>query len=123
MPKANSLPTPIPSRPEYRAPEMMTSIPPGCMLFPVMDDRSDPHLRGGEIAVVDTADRGPQHGEVFVIEWSDGRRCIVQLVNRGVGFTDNRKWTAPLTQRESIPGMGQLRMVDGPALRTAYAKP
>ncbi len=115
MPKADSLPTPIHPQKEYRALEVMTSVPQGCMLFPVMDDRSDPHLRRGEIAVVDTTDREPQHGEVFVIQWSDGRRCITQLLNRS-GFTSNKDhwWTSPLTQRESVPGMGQLRMIDGP---------
>jgi len=124
MPKADSLPTPIPPQLEYRALEMMPSVPQGCMLFPVMDDRSYPHLRLGEIAVVDTTDREPQHGEVFVIQWSSGRRCITQLLNRGVHFSDSQDdwWTSPLTQRQSIPVMGELRMVDGPRSKEGMRK-
>jgi hypothetical protein len=34
MPKANSLPTPILHQQEYRALEVLTSVPPGCILTP-----------------------------------------------------------------------------------------
>lgn len=123
MPKADSLPTPIPPQQEYRALEMMASVPQGCMLFPVMDDRSYPHLRRGEIAVVDTTDREPQHNEVFVIQWSSGGRCITQLLNR-TGFSKNPDhwWTSALTARAFIPGMGESRMVDGPRTTAGMRK-
>jgi hypothetical protein len=111
---------------EYRALEVITQVPEGCMLFPVMDDNSDPHLRRGEIAVVDTADREPQHGEVYVIQWSSGHRCITQLVGPGfTGFSPAEKdhwWTGPLTRRESVPGHGDLRMIDGPRSKEAMRK-
>jgi hypothetical protein len=65
MSRANALPTPIPASKEYRALEQMKHFPAGCVLFPVMDDDSDPHLRRGETAIVDITDREPQHGEVM----------------------------------------------------------
>jgi hypothetical protein len=126
MAKAGSFPTPIPEIQELRALELMSRIPVGCALFPVMDDRSDPHLRRGEIAVVDTADRDPQHGEVYVIEWSSGSRCITQLIGPGFsGFSSSEKdhwWTGALTSRESVPGFGELRMIDGPRSKAGLQK-
>jgi hypothetical protein len=111
---------------EYRALELVAQIAEGCMLFPVMDDRSDPHLRRGEIAVVDTTDRDPQHGEVYVIEWSNGRRAITQLIGPGFsGFSPPEKdhwWTGALTYRDSVRGMGELRMIDGPRSKAGIRK-
>ena len=70
---------------EYRAFEAFDHIPTGCHLFPVLDHESDPHLRYGEIAVIDTNDTKPINGEVFVIQWSSGRRQIVQgIANTGL---------------------------------------
>jgi hypothetical protein len=126
MSRANAFPTPIPAPKEYRALEQMTHIPAGCALFPVMDDDSDPHLRWGEIAIVDTADREPQHGEVYVIQWSSGRRCITQLIGPGFsGFSPPEKdhwWTGALTHREYVPGHGELRMIDGPRSKASVRK-
>jgi hypothetical protein len=82
-----------------------------------MDDSSYPHLRRGEIAVVDTTDREPQHGEVFVVEWSSGRRSIKQLLAREMYHPDGHYigwFTSSLTERIFIPGIGERRMVDGP---------
>ena len=111
---------------EYRALELMSQIPEGCALFPVMDEKSDPHLRRGEIAVVDTADREPRHGEVYVIQWSCGRRCITQLIGPGfAGFSPPEKdhwWTGALTYRQSVPGLGELRMIDGPRSKSGIRK-
>jgi len=44
-------------------------------------ESSEPHLRRGEYAVVDTADRELQHGELFLIQNESGarRRKIVQV--------------------------------------------
>ena len=112
---------------EYRALQVMAQIPEGCTLFPVMDDNSDPHLRLGEIAVVDTTDREPQHGEVYVIQWSSGRRCITQLIGPGfAGFVSSAKkdhwWTGALTYRQSVPGHGEVRMIDGPRSKSGIRK-
>lgn len=46
-------------------------------VVPALDDKSDPHLRLGEIAVVDKRDREPQHGaEVYVIQCTSGRFIV-----------------------------------------------
>jgi hypothetical protein len=42
--------------------------------FRVRDDGSDPHLHEGEYAVIDTTDRELQHGELYVIQYENGRR-------------------------------------------------
>jgi hypothetical protein len=112
---------------EIRALEMIRTLPEGCTLFPVMDERSDPHLRQGEIAVIDLTDREPQHGEVYVIQWSSGRRCITQLIGPGfAGFSPaeaDHWWTGALTYRQSVPGVGNnLRYIDGPRSRSGIRK-
>jgi hypothetical protein len=65
-----------------RALTMYDYIPTGCVLQPVTDDDSAPHLRTGEFAVIDTTDTAPQHGEVYLIRWLSGRASIVQLISR-----------------------------------------
>jgi hypothetical protein len=48
---------------------MYDHVPAGCILQPVTDDDSAPHLRAGEFAIVDTTDAEPQHGEVYVVRF------------------------------------------------------
>ena len=47
-------------------------VPAGCVLRLVSDDSSLPHLRPGEFAVVDPADREPAERCLFIIEYSYG---------------------------------------------------
>jgi hypothetical protein len=74
------------STPEYRALELMSVLPAGCIAFPVVDGWSAPHLKPGEFAVVDTNDREPANGELYVITWSPGtdheKREITQITGR-----------------------------------------
>jgi hypothetical protein len=49
-------------------------LPPDHKTFRVGDDGSDPHLHEGEYAVIDTTDRELQHGELYVIQYENGRR-------------------------------------------------
>jgi hypothetical protein len=72
-----------------RALTMYDHIPTGCVLQPVTNDDSAPHLRPGEFAVIDTTDTAPQHGEVYLIRWLSGRTSIVQLLSRP--FNDPEK--------------------------------
>ena len=69
------------TRPAFRALIQYARLPAGHMTFRVEDDGSDPHLRESEFAVVDTADREVQHGELYVIQYQSGRRTrrIVQV--------------------------------------------
>ena len=52
-----------------RALTMYDHVPAGCILQPVTDDDSAPHLRAGEFAIVDTTDTEPQHGEVYLVRF------------------------------------------------------
>jgi hypothetical protein len=65
-----------------RALTMYDHIPADCILQPVANDDSVPHIRAGEFAVIDTADTAPQHGEVYLSRWLSGRTSIVQLMSR-----------------------------------------
>lgn len=68
----------ITQEPEYRALMMFDVLPEGCIAFPCTDQYSQPHIRPGEFVVVDTRDKTPRDGEVYVIQWQSGRRCICQ---------------------------------------------
>ncbi len=52
-----------------RALTMYDHVPGDCILHPVTDDDSAPHLRAGEFAIVDTTDTEPQHGEVYLVRF------------------------------------------------------
>ena len=75
-------------QPELRTLMILPTLPPGHMTFPVEDDAFHPHLRRGEFAVVDLADRQPAQGELFVIAYSSplvecGRTfALCQMVGR-----------------------------------------
>jgi hypothetical protein len=60
--------------PDFRALTVFESLPPGHQTFRVREDGSEPHLREGEYAVVDSTDRELQHGELYVIQYEGGRR-------------------------------------------------
>lgn len=75
-------------QPELRALMMFPTLPPGHMTFLVEDDAFHPHLRRGEFAVLDLADREPAQGELFVISYSNplvecGRTfALCQMIGR-----------------------------------------
>jgi len=85
MAQANS--TPIIPQP-LRALTMFDHVPAGCRLQLVVDDDSAPHLRVGEFAVIDTGDTDPQHGEVYLVRWSNGRKSIEQIIAKRHRFQD-----------------------------------
>jgi len=112
-----------------RALTMFDHVPVGCILQLVVDDDSAPHLRAGEFAIVDTTDTEPQHGEVFLVRWSNGRTSIQQLLARSHTY-DGRSfvgfWTCCLNFEPYRPGktrpglvteISHRSMADGP--RTA----
>jgi hypothetical protein len=65
---------PAPAQSPLRALTLFETLPPGHKTFRVPDDGSSPHLEEQEFAVIDTTDREPQHGELFLIQWDTGRR-------------------------------------------------
>lgn len=54
------------------------TLPPHCIAFEVTDRHSLPFIEPGEVVVVDTEDRTPRVGDIYVIEWIGGRRNLCQ---------------------------------------------
>lgn len=54
------------------------TLPPHCIAFEVTDRHSLPFIEPGEVVVVDTEDRTPRVGDIYVIEWIGGRRNVCQ---------------------------------------------
>jgi len=116
--------------PEIRALTVFDHVPAGCILRLVTDDDSDPHLRAGEFAVIDTTDREPQHGELYEIRWLRGDTSIVQAISRM--FNNSQRgmclgwWTRTLRRddfdaemakpipRGTIRQISHRAMIDGP---------
>ncbi|AWN47144.1 hypothetical protein DK419_13155 [Methylobacterium terrae] len=115
---------------ELRALPLFDSLPAGCIAHPVADNEAAPHLRLGEFAVIDTVDRDPIHGELFVIRYRSPvydlgyRDRIVQTnlrVYRSPAGEDVRWWACPYQRPRSLDELHQWlnegRMVglsDGP---------
>jgi hypothetical protein len=59
------------------------TIPAGCFLHPITDNRCVPFLTGGQFAVIDPAAKEPIENELFMIQFSswqsERHRSIVQL--------------------------------------------
>lgn len=53
-------------------------LPSGRTAHLVTDELNAPHLRSGDVAVIDTADRDPAVGELFLIVWTGGSVSIVE---------------------------------------------
>ena len=54
------------------------TLPPHCITFEVTDRHSLPFIEPGEVVVIDTEDRTPRVGDIYVIEWTGGRRNVCQ---------------------------------------------
>ncbi|MBB4407068.1 helix-turn-helix transcriptional regulator [Agrobacterium radiobacter] len=54
------------------------TLPPHCIAFEVTDLHSLPFIEPGEVVVVDTEDRTPRVGDIYVIEWIGGKRNLCQ---------------------------------------------
>lgn len=65
-----------------RALDVLSTVPAGFIVNRERDDTNAPHIRAGERIIADPADREPIHGELFLIEWSGGRRDVMQTVLR-----------------------------------------
>lgn len=78
-------------QPEYRALMILPALPKHCTAIMCRDDRSMPHIRAGEWAVVDPSDRTPRHGELLVVRFGPGlyqqHICMVRR-RKNVGWCD-----------------------------------
>jgi hypothetical protein len=68
-----------------RALTIFDSLPRNRRTLLIEDDASAPHLKVGEYAVIDTTDRKPQSGELYVIQYSNGPD-IVQIRKNEIGW-------------------------------------
>jgi hypothetical protein len=116
--------------PDFRAFLLMDAPPAGCLCVPVTDEKSLPHLRPGEFAIVDPTDRAPYSGEVFLIEWNGGRREFVSVKERPARRLDaapgdcawwvgapGQPWRAPsvkVSRERVMQEASMFGLVDGP---------
>lgn len=102
---------------------MYDRLPEDCIAFEVKDNRIAPHLRAGDFAVIDTSDRAPMHGELFVLQWNDGSQQVVEIAKHAKpenivgwdGIADY--WNAHWRMTMQTPGQGtslSMRWGDGP---------
>lgn len=98
---------------EVRALTVLASVPTGCRAMPMPDDRNDPHLRRGEVAILDLADCALVHGELFVVQYGSGP-AIMQAVWRTTG--DLSAWWALCLNRPKDWPEAQAWMAAGRAL-------
>ena len=102
---------------ELRALLIYDNLPAACVAHLIADDHSAPHLRPGEFAVVDTCDRQPARGELFVIRCNGGRQQVVQAWPRqmhdGQGGERTAWWVGDMDRPRSLDeAMHQLRSRD-----------
>ena len=103
----------------YRALGVLDRIPAGCIGVIVTREDFDPHLRHAEVAIVDTADREPQLGELYALGLHQHRHgraktslAIVQAYRR-----EGALWC-----RFGFPAPGLVPLCDGPLHRRRLAR-
>ena len=69
---------------EVRALTMLDVVPAGCRAMSVLNDHHAPHLRRGEVVIIDPTDCSLVHGELFIVTYSNGP-AIMQVVWRTTG--------------------------------------
>lgn len=117
-----------------RALDLFDHLPVGCIAVPIEDVFSSPHLKPGELAIIDTGDCSPAHGEVYGVRWGDGRlgasgRVRIKqlrhaMVNiTGEGAPDSLVWyigdvvhPKSADEAEAWCEAGVLRLTEGPML-------
>ncbi len=72
---------PVPAG-EIRALTLLDAVPAGCRAMAVLDDKNAPHLRLGEVAVIDPADCGLVHGELYAVQFGRGPSITQALWRR-----------------------------------------
>ncbi len=82
----NSIPAPsVPQQPDLRSFICYDRLPAGFAAYPVMDNRSAPHLQIGDVAIIDPHDTTPFEGELFLMHEGMGsdRFIINETFTRG----------------------------------------
>lgn len=104
---------------EVRALTVLDTVPAGCRAMTVPNDYHAPHLRRGEVAIIDPTDCALVHGELFAVQYGQGP-AIMQAVWRTTGDL-SAWWCVSLDDPTSwadcqarIKAGRMLRMADGP---------
>ena len=79
MAYASNITNPSAQQPGLRAFIVFDEVPTGYILHEVQDDRMAPFLSRGDVAVIDTREADPIHGELSLIEWQSGRQQIIEV--------------------------------------------
>jgi hypothetical protein len=106
--------TSLPARQTLRAFEIFNRLPEGCQIHIQHNDMHAPHLRVGELAVIDPGDREPVNGELYLLQQSQGP-IIWQVILRGdaVGLYPLDRPTSPEQAREWLLSGRPLYSGDG----------
>lgn len=113
------------AEPPLRAFIVYSAAPDGCTAMRVLDDGAMPHVRAGDVVVIDPVQRSPIDGELFVIEWSNGNRQVVETRSRilrvrpcgSTAFIDAERWFAEVqavSRRLDASNPRSERWFDGP---------
>ena len=86
---------------EIRALTVLDAVPAGCRAMAVLDNRNAPHLRPGEVAVVDIVDCDLAHGELYAVQFGSGP-SITQALWRRHG-DQGHWWTYTLNRPRDWP--------------------
>ncbi|WP_155931835.1 hypothetical protein [Methylopila sp. 73B] len=111
---------------EYRALTLYSEPPAGCIVFPITREGFEPHLRLGEIAIVDKSDKDLVNGELYVV----GVRS--PMVPDGVAKHLAQVWAREYRGLDGEPFTGwwwgdlnregRLRLSEGPMLAEGLAR-
>lgn len=111
---------PAPARRDLRALDVLEVVPAGCFGVLVIGEEWAPHIRPGELAIVDPTDTTPHPGELYAI----GRQGIDRDQTRIVQIHR----TAPGTVRpgavafhHQLRRLGVMRLMDGPLSGEGWA--
>lgn len=88
----------------FRALTQFEKLAPNHETFLVVDDGSEPHLRKSEYAVIDTSDREPAHGELYLIQFSEHTPRYIKQLKR-----DYLNITAPGAELSEVWWVCELR--------------
>ena len=99
-----------------RALDVLDTVPPGCRGVVVGHDRFAPHIRRGEIAVIDTTDKSPHRGEIYALWIGEAhpKPKLVQVTRGRAGGTDG------LFFAFGLPEPGREHLTDGPLKRACW---
>lgn len=120
-------PIPFP-QPGLRSFIIYDELPAGCISFEIKDAENADHFSAGEFLVVDTSDRKPMHGEMFLVKLHTNRRgddirpleCFRRAGMYGNPAASGFAWYLGPTRRHDIKTLGgevivrNTRWVDGP---------